>query len=49
MSDVLGVTEITETFITWQENEKYESNQTPRFLTASTGDIRLPSILTGKE
>ena len=37
-----------QTFTAWQENDKSESNQTPRFLTASVGDIRLPSMLTGK-
>ena len=35
-------------FLTWQEKEKSESNQTPKFLIASTGERRLPSILTGK-
>ena len=33
--------------MTWQEKEKSESNQTPKFLIASTGERRLPTILTG--
>ena len=36
-------------FLTWQEKEKSASNQTPRFLTTSTGGRILPSKLTKKK
>ena len=30
----------------WQEKEKSQSNQKPRFITASAGEMRLACILT---